>query len=586
MTLTSFEACGYLIVHSRSDAVDPLVERVLQTLVASGWRLQLDSIGCRIFVGPKCPWPVAQVHRRHALIGEWRGDGVHPSAMAGRCGGGSSLAAELIHGGWGAYLMVWVDEQGQLNLVRDPSGAVDAVWWKHGGVTLVSDRPPAALDPVLPEDLAVDWERLGEILRRPSLMTDGLALKGFNEVGSGCWAQTSDPLADETLWRPDTFARRTVDDAPEALCKVVDRTVDRLMRGRRRVLAELSGGLDSAIVASSLKATGHRDRARFINYYGNDAEGDERGYATAAAEQLETTLEAVRKPVAALTAKQFEPLGWSVRPALQGVDAAYDRDSSRRLKRMAAQGLLTGQGGDSVFFQAPDPHVAADRLRREGLAALAPAYLAAVGRWTRRSAWSVGRIALRPSVSTVTGPVHRWLADTHDLPPAKRGQIERLVNCQIFWTDCLRAQAAPLLNPLLSQPVVEHCLGVPADRLVQGPRDRGLARLAFAERLPAAILHRRDKGDLSNFYGRLVIECLPTLRELLIDGRLVEAGVINRDALIHDLDADRLLWSEGSNQPLLAAVLEIWARHWEGRIRRRRAQVAVEPIYDASVQIS
>lgn len=586
MTLTRFEACGYLIVHSRTGAVDPLIERVLQTLVTSGWRLQLDSIDCRIFVGPRCAWPVAQVHRRHALIGEWRGDGAHPSAMAGRCAAGRSFAAELIHGGWGAYLMVWVDDQGRLNLVRDPSGAIDAVWWTYGGVTLVSDRPPTALDPVLPERLAVDWERLGEILRRPSLMTDGLALKGFNEVGAGCWTQTSDPHADETLWRPQAFARQPVDDAPEALSKVVDRTVDRLVRGRRRVLAELSGGLDSAIVASSLKATGHLSRARFINYYGDDAEGDERAYATAAAERLETTVEAVRKPVTALIAKQLEPLGWGVRPALQGVDVAYDRDSSGRLGRMAAQGLLTGQGGDSVFFQAPDPHVAADRLRREGLAALRPTYLAAVGRWTRRSAWTVGRIALRPSVSALTGPVHRWLADIRDLPPAKRGQIERLVNCQLFWTDCLRARAAPLLNPLLSQPVVEHCLGVPADRLVQGPRDRGLARLAFADRLPAAILHRRDKGDLSNFYGRLVIECLPTLRELLIDGRLVQAGVLDRDALIRDLDADRLLWSEGSNQPLLAAVLETWARHWEDRIRRRRTKVTAEPIQDASMQIS
>jgi asparagine synthase (glutamine-hydrolysing) len=173
---------------------------------------------------------------------------------------------------------------------------------------------------------------------------------------------------------------------------------------------------------------------------------------------------------------------------------------------------------------------------------------------------------------------HHWLEDLDDLPPAKRGQIERLVNNQLFWTDCLRARQAPLLNPLLSQPVVEHCLGVPADRLTLGPRDRGLARKAFSDRLPVEIRDRRSKGDLSVFYGRLIRASLPALRDLLIEGRLAEAGVLNRNQLETDLDDGRLLWGEGANQPLLAAVLETWARHWTGRIADRRAKIARQPV--------
>src|SRR5690606_7089434 len=156
--------------------------------------------------------------------------------------------------------------------------------------------------------------------------------------------------------------------------------------------------------------------------------------------------------------------------------------------------------------------------------------------------WTVGRLALFGKPASRAGPRHPWLEDISDLPPAKRGQLERLVNCQLFWTDCLRARAAPLLNPLLSQPVVEHCLGVPSDRLVVGQRDRGLARLAFADRLPPLIVDRRSKGDLSHFYGRVVRASAPALAGFLLEGRLVANGVLDRVDLAADLDPVRLLW--------------------------------------------
>lgn len=574
---------SYLILAGGSDALDPQIERAVAALLRAGWTKRLDGFGLRIFTGPRFPWPVAQVHRAHALIGEWRGEGAHPSAIAGRSPEGRALGSGLIAEGWGAYLMVWRDQAGHLNLVRDPTGAIDAVWWRRGPVTLVTDCPPPALDAVLPEELAIDWDGLGAVLSMPSLLSDRLSLVGLTPVGPGSWSRPGQALPDEDLWRPADFVHRGTDDAPDALVRVVDRAVDRIMRSRRTVVAELSGGLDSAIVAGSLKATGHADRAMFVNYYGDDAEGDERQHAEAAAALHGVALETVRKPVEPISEADFSALATGLRPALQGVDPAYDRHAAQRLATLGADGLLTGQGGDSVFFQAPDPLVAADRLRGEGLLALNPAYLAAVGRWTRHSAWTVGRLALRGQPVAGSGPRHRWLDDASDLPPGKRGQVERFVNCQLFWTDCLRARQAPLLNPLLSQPVVEHCLGVPSYRLTLGERDRGLVRQAFADRLPPMIAERRDKGDLSHFYGQVVRGSAPVLAGFLVDGRLVAQGVLDRTALETDLDPDRLLWREGANAPLLAAVLEAWARHWEGRIARRRTEVALQPVENVSV---
>ena len=558
-------------------AVDPVLESALDGLVRDGWSIRLDVSGLRVLTAPNFRWPVAQIHRRHAFIGEWRGLGPHPSSLAGQNVAASAFGGRLMSEGWGAYLMVWRDDAGRLNVIRDPSGAIDAVWWRRPGVTLVADGLPPAMDRLLPDDLAIDWRRLGEILKTPALLTDRAPLCGVTTIGAGRWRQAWSGGRDEALWRPADFARRRVDDGAEALVGIVDKAVDGIMRSRRTVVAELSGGLDSAIVAGALKATGHAAKADFVTYYGDEIEGDERAYAEAAARKSGLDLVAVRKPVAALTLEDFEPLGLGIRPGLQGVDVAYDREATRRLAAVGADGLITGQGGDSVFFHAPDPRVAADRVRRMGLRGLSPVYLAAVGRWTRHSAWTVARLALSRS-GGVPRCAHPWLEDLDDLPPAKRGQIERLVNNQLFWTDCLRARQAPLLNPLLSQPVVEHCLGVASDRLTLGPRDRGLARMAFSDRLPVEIRDRRSKGDLSVFYGRLIRASLPALKALLVEGRLVEAGVLDRNQLEADLDDHRLLWSEGANQPLLAAVLETWARHWTGRIADRRAEIARKPV--------
>ena len=172
------------------------------------------------------------------------------------------------------------------------------------------------------------------------------------------------------------------------------------------------------------------------------------------------------------------------------------------------------------------------------------------------------------------------------LPPAKAGQVRRLVNARLFWGDCRRARAVELLHPLLSQPVMEHCLGLPMDVLTEGPRDRGLARRAFQERLPEALLQRRSKGDLSRFYCRTVRESAPFLRSWLMDGRLATEGLITRQEVEAGLGETSLIRDPRSNRFLVLAVLEAWVRRWERRVARVRArQPAVQPVDDPGVQV-
>jgi asparagine synthase (glutamine-hydrolysing) len=118
----------------------------------------------------------------------------------------------------------------------------------------------------------------------------------------------------------------------------------------------------------------------------------------------------------------------------------------------------------------------------------------------------------------------------------------------------------------MSQPVVELCLAIPAVDLGLGVQDRPLARRAFAARLPRAIAERRSKGNLTAHFAQLVAVSVDELRPFLLEGNLVSAGVLNRDAVASRLDPAQLIHAPRPAELLMAAAVEAWVRHWQRRL--------------------
>src|SRR5690606_16049227 len=139
--------------------------------------------------------------------------------------------------------------------------------------------------------------------------------------------------------------------------------------------------------------------------------------------------------------------------------------------------------------------------------------------------------------------------------PAKRLQIIGLANAHVATGHCRISQIGELLYPLTAQPVAEFCLGLSAATLTAGGKERGLARQAFADRVPSMILERRKKGELTAFHAQTVAASLDFLRPHLLDGCLVEAGVLNRGYLEAALKSEQLLWRGEGSEILLAAAL-------------------------------
>ena len=122
-----------------------------------------------------------------------------------------------------------------------------------------------------------------------------------------------------------------------------------------------------------------------------------------------------------------------------------------------------------------------------------------------------------------------------------------------------------MIHPLMAQPLVEWALRTPVPVLVPNGRERGLARDAFADRLPASVATRRGKGDYAAYFNQQAARNLPFLRDYLLDGRLAAQGVIDRPDLEGRLDEDVLRWQGGASEILALVSLEAWVRRWERR---------------------
>lgn len=564
----------------------PDMRRLEARLARSGLRRRSTDIA--IWTGDVGP-PIQDLGPSGVLIGR-----LHPGAPRLPSGMDPRTRAErLMAEAWGRWVAV-LPWSGGVTVVRDPSGGLDALVWRLGPVWVAASHLPPDLDGLLPAEAALDLDRVRTILAHPGAVSGTPALRGVFAAppGGGVTIHPDGSVKTFQVWTPARAARRSAD--PEALAHAVDTAVRMQIAPHARLVGEISGGFDSAVTAASVAAQGLADRAAaWLNFHPEDPEGDERAWARAVAVRAGLRLTERSKTPAALTRDDLEPLACGVRPALQGLDVEYDREAAAQMRAHGATALITGQGGDAVFFQYGTASVAIDRVRRLGLRGLDPVFLHRIARWTRRSTWGVAEGALRdrfglaprpdPEASDPPGAeVHPWLADIDALPPAKRGQIRQLVNAQVFHGDCLRARTGELLHPLLSQPVMEAGLAIPTDRLVEGGRDRDLARRLFSDRLPPELIARRGKGELSSYYGHVVQLSLPLAHELLPDGELVRLGLIDAETLQADLDPDRLIADGAYNLVLIRLVMELWLRRWRARLGARREPL-VEPVEDAPV---
>jgi asparagine synthase (glutamine-hydrolysing) len=571
-------------------------ERHLDGLVAAirgkapGLTLVADQIGWRLLVDRTRLDHRVSRDGTIALLGDGFDrsgrsiDASHLDALTAKDWSIADRGRWLIDHSWGRYVALLrpAHDSDAVSCLRDPTGAIQAYRCREQDLALVASDTPKWLFDLIDHKVTPDWATIGATLAHPTVATYRSLLAGLDMVPAGTLLPLFDG-APTRLWWPTGFAVPRTDigqqDAAAMLRERVTMCCASWARRYPRPLLELSGGLDSAIVLASLGDAA----ATAINFTTGFSAGDERNHARAAAERAATPLiERLATPEAVdyLALVNDVP---AAAPRLYGLDPQHDDVVAAEATERHADAIFTGQGGDGLFLQMPATQIAIDRARL-GLDARALQLAGVVARRARRSLWRVlAEIGRDRLCAHVTPPMrflsplmsegliaalsanpiaHPWLDGLERLPPGKRLHIEVLANGQLFMLPTRRGRVVPLIHPLLSQPILEACLALPTFVLAPDDRDRGLARDAFADLVPPGILRRHSKGEASSYFSRGLVANLPLVREWLLDGALVQAGLLDRDALDTTLDAERLLWADEAGLPPLYLNIEAWVRQW------------------------
>lgn len=518
---------------------------------------------------------------------------------------GSETSAILESGGerllaacWGGYVAALPIGEG-IQVLRDPSAALPCYYAETARGTLFASDVELLLATGLVQT-AIDWAAVGRHHYSSALPTPATALTGIRELLPGRALAVGRGQDQQLRWSPWNHVHGSAGRSSDEVAERLRRTVMHCARGwasiHPRLLLSVSGGLDSSIVAAGLAGSGHD--VRCITMYTDDPAGDERAYARALCRRFDLPLTECRYRIEdvdidrALSPHLPRPIG-------RTLGQAYERAHLEAACEMGIDAFVTGSGGDNVFGYSQSAAAIADRWLSEGFTTGVLAALRDVCRQTgcspiealraalrarrrRRYQWRAAPAFLHRDVLALgeADLAHSWLDVPPGALPGKAAHIAALLRMHPL-LEPGRSAFAPVLYPLISQPVVEACLAIPSWAWREGGRDRAVARRAFADDLPALVLERRVKGGPDGFGAAILRRHRAAIRERLLDGELARHGIVDRPAVEAQLGSERP--PEAALQVRILDLLdtEAWARTWDGRLAAVRDFASV-PSVEAS----
>ncbi|MEO1018264.1 MAG: asparagine synthase-related protein [Pseudomonadota bacterium] len=513
-----------------------------------------------------------------------------------------SAGRHLVERYWGHYVAFLRNSGGDRRFtLRDPTGGLPCFLTQAAGIDMIiSDVEDCVRLNLTP--FSVDWDHLTAFFVHMRLITRTTGLKEVTQLYAGeCLAMEDDALVTRMnrsfYWNPvDVCESGAVEDPAEAramLREVVSNCVNAWASSYDSIVHELSGGLDSSVVAACLAKAAVRPDVLCFHYFTEMSEGDERSYARAAALSAEFELVERVSRVSERTLEEQLDTSRLATPAVLGFLPETELLRQRLVNDRDAGAIFSGQGGDHLFEQGGSRLIAAEYVHRHGVRPQLLGIVANTSRLTRMSIWSVFGAVIRygllrrsydpyafyyeaPSILSdharaslsPDSYTHPWVESAGRLPASKIQQIFHVVDCQPFYlVSCPYAEQ---IHPLISQPIIECALQIPTYVLTHRGKDRGLFREAFEADVPSRIINRHSKGATSSYFNRILVENAPFLRELLLDGALVQQGILSRVALEKEL-SERELVRGAELQPILrAARAETWLRNWAD-VRQRTA---------------
>ena len=575
---------------------------------STGWVRVLDCDGVTVWhddrqLGASRTVPLA--NSSGVVLGRILSRDIHAPETAARVSFDEAESSHVVGSGgrrlleryWGRYVAVIRDgASGEVSVLRDPLGGFPCLLTRHEGVhVLCSDLQDC--EPLGVRPFTVNWNYIAGFVAYAALQIRDTALNEVSEVQPGERVSFHRGVISRTVeWNPIDIARSapldSVDAAVTSLRATTVGCVHTWAACYGGIVHNLSGGLDSSIVLSCLASAPTRPGLVCLNHFGTGPNEDERRYARMMAQRvgvdlIERQLDPREVRLERLSSLRPTPRPWFYMYEVE--HGGYEGDLARQ---HGAGSLFSGAGGDGVFFQAHADLALTDYLFAHGLGTGLLRTAVDAARVSRRSIWSLlaqalqirlfGRrwdpIALakplpRPVVNADViaaakrNPafVHPWFtpAAVRGAPPGILWHAMAVSIPPAFYSSFTRDPYPERTLPLLSQPLVELCLRIPTYLLIESGWDRALARRAFERDLPTQIVRRRAKGRVDQHMRNILDANLDFVREMLLDGLLVQHGLLDRRALELYLTRERspadFQYGEILQEHLCT---EAWLRSW------------------------
>jgi asparagine synthase (glutamine-hydrolysing) len=489
----------------------------------------------------------------------------------------------LIERYWGSYVAL-LPRADEVHLLRDPSGSLPCYSWQ--GTDLLAFASDAELMMAAGMPVSIDWQFLISHYFSAGLPSERTALLGLKEVMRGhsvpCLARDEEG---KILWNPWTYTDNPMrwprEEQVERLNRIVHASTKALCSPYKRPILCISGGLDSSIVGATLQASGIKFSG--ITVSTQDPDGDERHYARSACASFGVELDEawyeMRDVDFGRSTSAHLP-----RPVGRIHALAYDAALLRAAATRHADVIAMGNGGDNIFASSYSAAPIVDRLLSEGAgggvfatihdlcrltgASMIEASAAAYRLWRhggRAYHWRPDPLFLTSGaveVATTLGYFHPWLEAPESALPGKSRHIASLLRIQQHLDGYERHSYPALVNPLMSQPMLEFCLSIPTWDWIAGGRDRSVARQAFARHLPKEIVHRSSKSGPDAFCEAILTERRAEIRERLMDGHLARQGILDPAALEEVLFDHRPNIGVAHARIMAFLDAEAWIDHW------------------------
>lgn len=395
------------------------------------------------------------------------------------------------------------------------------------------------------------------------------------------------------LWDPTGIEalRYGCDEEYEEHCRALLREAVRVrLRSKDPVFSELSGGFDSSTVVLMADQVRKRQAP-----YGTPLQtlscvaetsvtGDESAFIRAVEERRGIPSLRVTEQEQGFTLGLTDPPFTGIPNPLHCVAGRYPQFVSL-MKPHQARVLLTGQGGDFLFWSAPQgAAVAADELhhgRLRGLhrecgtwsrAAGIPYYrmlagqvlpLAMGGRWLRHS-----ELARHSAPAWLSRPHEQSLRfEILEVSEKRTGMLPSLLARLLTFERMFSGQGGfyteyadlYVTHPYTHRPLMEFCLAAPISQFLRDGQTRSLMRRAFRDVLPPKVLKRVSKGLLDEALVRALQREWTRVGEVRT-WQVCERGYLEPKALAAGLARARLGFCDQGGGLLRIFSFERWLR--------------------------